>query len=175
MEGRLRMSHLCRSGCPHSSSKGQQGGVGTFFFFFWGGAEWGWPSQRCFGGDKLGTVSQMGTLEWVKPALKSAAPFSPTVTLHTSIQAELRAPLAEIQKGQNHSFTLPHSHLCIPRVCVHECTYCTAQTETHKHTAKNTHTLPGTRLLPSGRTVWLHRLPPGPSSQTWMDIVQMQL
>lgn len=70
------------------------------------------------GGDKPGTVSQMGTLEWVKPALKRAAPSSPTVTLHTSIQAELRAPLAEIQKGQNHSFTLPHSHLCIPRVYI---------------------------------------------------------
>lgn len=30
-------------------------------------------------------------------------------------------------------------------------------TNTHQ---KTTHTLPGTRLLPSGRTVWLHRLPP---------------
>lgn len=86
------------------------------------------------------------------------------MTLHTSIQAELRAPLADIQKGQNHSFTLPHSRLCIPPR-VHECTYCTAQAwGTHKHTPGNTHTLPGTRLLPPGRAVWLHRLPPSPSS-----------
>lgn len=79
----------------------------------------------------------MGTLEWVKPALKRAVPFSPTVTLHTSIHAELRAPLAEIQKGQNHSFTLPHSHLCIPSV--HECMYCTATLKTHTHTHTNRH------------------------------------
>lgn len=78
------------------------------------------------------------------------------MTLHTSIQAELRAPLAEIQKGQNHSFTLPHSHLCIPRVYVLYSTAGDSQTHTQ---STHTHTLPGTRLLPPGRTVWLHRLP----------------
>lgn len=132
-----------------------------------------WPSQRCFGGDKLGTVSQMGTLEWVKPALKRAVPFSPTVTVHTSIHAELRAPLAEIQKGQNHSFTLPHSHLCIPSV--HECMYCTATLKTHTRT--HIHTQAGTRLLPSGRAAWLHRLPRPIvtiGTKAWLDIVQMQ-
>ncbi len=174
MEGRLRMSHLCRSGCPHSLCKGQQGGVGIFFFY--GGAEWGWPSQRCFWGDKLGTVSQMGTLEWVKPALKRAAPFSPTVTLHSSIQAELRAPLAEIQKGQNHSFTLPHSHLCIPCVCMSVRTVQHRQRLTNTH-QKHTHT-PRHKTAP----FWSHRVATSPppahrhiGRKTWMDIVQMQL
>lgn len=142
-------------------------------FFLRGGRNRIWPSQRCFGGYKLGTVSQMGTLEWVKPALKRAVPFSPTVTLHTSIHAELRAPLAEIQKGQNHSFTLPHSHLCIPSV--HECMYCTATLKTHTRT--HIHTQAGTRLLPSGRAAWLHRLPRPIvtiGTKAWLDIVQMQ-
>ena len=137
-EGRLRMSHPVGL-VAHSPRAGAGGAEGGGIFDSTGGTHWSWPSQRCFGGDKLGTVFQMGTLEWVKPALKRTAPFPPTVTLHTSIQAELRAPLAETQKGQNHSFTLVHSPSLHTRR-VHGCMYCTAQTHTRKHTPKNRHT-----------------------------------
>lgn len=110
------MSHLHQSGLPTLLLQGPKRWEEHCF-----------PSQgeqkpaqsKVLWGDKLGTVSQMGTLEWVKPALKRAAPFSShCVTLHTSIQAELRALLAEIQKGQNHSFILPHTCLCIPCLCI---------------------------------------------------------
>lgn len=89
--------------------------------------------------------------------------FPPTVTLHTSTQAELRVPLGEIQKGQKslfHTFTSLHTPACARA-------YVPYSTNTLKHTR----TLPGTRLLPSGHTVGLQLH--GKSNKKRLDFVQM--
>lgn len=86
------MTHLCQGQCecplvvPGQAGSGVKGALG----------------------DKLGALSQMGTLHWVKPALQRT--LFPTVNLHTSIQAELRVLLTKLQRDK---LTHMHSHIIL--------------------------------------------------------------
>lgn len=73
-----------------------------------------------------------------KACLKESCAFSPhcdSSYLHPSRTKGAARRDTKGTKSLFHTSTLPSLHT----LCVHECTYCTAQTETHKHTPK-THT-----------------------------------
>ena len=115
-------------------------------------SECGFPRSHCRGPTGPGGPAGRGAnanISWGHPA-GSCASLPPAVTPHTSTSAAPRAPLADIQKGQNRPFALPHSN-----------------THTHTHTVRH-------KTAP----FWWHRWAAAPAQRqpkAWMDIVQMQL